>query len=122
MSESILDSIKASLGLATTHVAFDAEILMHLNSAIGTLTQLGVGPATGFSVADKTVVWSDFIGDDLTLNPVKTYIHLRVKMLYDPPDIGFVITAMKDQIKELESRINMLVDTELPPAPVVEIV
>lgn len=114
MSNSILTSTKLSLDIPVGHTAFDGQILMHLNSAIATLTQLGVGPEDGFTVATTQEVWSDFIGSDAKLNPVKTYVHLRVKMLFDPPEIGFVITAMNKQIEELEWRLNVLVDNTIP--------
>jgi hypothetical protein len=120
MSQSILTSIKITLGLPEAHTAYDQELLIHINSAIGTLTQLGVGPSIGYTVATAEEIWSDWLGpEDPQLNPVKTYIHLRVKMIFDPPDIGFVITAMKEQIKELEWRLNVLVDNEIPPKEVV---
>lgn len=114
MSNSILTSTKVSLDIPPAHTAFDGQILMHINSALATLTQLGVGPEDGFSVATVQENWADFISDDKRLNPVKTYIHLRVKMLFDPPEIGFVITEMRRQIEELEWRLNVTVDNEVP--------
>lgn len=112
MSDEILTNIKETLNLPAGHDAFDAEILMHINSALGTLNQIGVGPVDGFMVTSNMQVWGDFIGDDKTLNPVKTYVQMRVKLLFDPPEIGFVLTAMKEQIKELEWRLNTLVETK----------
>ena len=123
MSESILTSIKQALGIAEAHVAFDAEIQMHINSAFSTLNQLGVGPVQGYSIADKTSTWDELVGDDNRLNAVKSYLYLRVKMLFDPPDIGFVITAFKQQIEELEWRLNVTVDDDIPtriPTPVLD--
>ena len=114
MSESILTSTKASLGLPEGHTAFDSEILMHINSVLATLNQLGVGPVNGLYIEDVSTEWSAMIGDNPKLNPVKTYTHLRVKMLFDPPDIGFVITAIKAQIEELEWRLMVEVDPYLP--------
>lgn len=120
MVDSILLSTKASLGLPADHTAFDAEILMHLNSALSTLVQLGVGPTEGLYVEGADEVWEGLIGTDMRLNAVKTYVHLRVKLLFDPPDIGFVLTAMKEQIKELEWRLNVIVDDVIPVPVVVE--
>ena len=123
MTESILATIKQSLGIPQEHEAFDGEILVHLNSAFSTLAQLGVGPAEGFYVTDSTDEWTTFLGTDARLNAVKIYLYLRVKMLFDPPDIGFVITAFKQQIEELEWRLNVTVDDDIPtriPTPVVD--
>ena len=118
MSASILTSTKAALGLTPDQTSFDAEILMFINSALATLTQLKVGPPLGFVVQSEQDLWSDFLGLDPRLNPAMTYVFLRVRMLFDPPDIGFVLTAIKEQIKELEWRLNVEVDYALPTPPV----
>lgn len=112
---SILGSIKASLGVPPGSTAFDQMILMHINSALSTLSQLGAGPDGGLYVTSNAQTWEDFMGTNPELNMIKSYMHLRVRMLFDPPDIGFVLTAMKDQILEMESRINMLVDNHVEP-------
>lgn len=112
-SPSILTSTKASLGVPESHTAFDAMITLHINSVLSTLEQLGVGPEGGLYVTSKTQTWTELIGTDNRLNAVKSYMYLRVRMLFDPPDIGFVLTAMKEQIKELEWRLNVAVDSEL---------
>jgi len=114
MTESILNSTKASLGIPEEQTAFDVELLMHINSAFTTLTQLGVGPSSGLTVEDDVPVWSDLIGNDPRLNSAKSYVYLRVKLLFDPPEVGFVLTAMKQQIEEQEWRLNVTVDDELP--------
>lgn len=112
-SESILTSIKASLGLPEAHTAFDTELVMYINSVLSRLTQLGVGPDVGFRISDASASWEDFIGPGAKLNNVKSYMHLRVKMLHDPPDIGFVLTAMKEEIEQEEWRLMVEVDPPL---------
>lgn len=107
MTDSILDSTKKTLNLASDYTAFDQDIILHINSVFSTLNQLGVGPAAGFMIADKVPVWSDFLEGDPRLNNVKTYMYLRVRMLFDPPTLGYLIDAMKAQITELEWRINV---------------
>lgn len=108
METSILTSTKKILGLAEDYTAFDLDVITHINSAFSTLTQLGVGPVEGFIIEDETAVWSDFIPDnDLQYNSVKTYVYLRVRMLFDPPSTSFVIAALNEQIKELEWRLNI---------------
>lgn len=107
MNESILTSTKKVLGLDETYEAFDEDIIMHINSVLGILNQIGIGPAAGFAIEDDEATWGDFIGDDLRLNSVKTYVYLRVRLLFDPPSTSYVIEAMKEQIKELEWRLNV---------------
>lgn len=107
MEASILTSTKKILGIAEDYTVWDLDIITHINSAFSTLTQLGVGPAVGFAIEDKTTNWEDFIGDDLQLNSVRTYIFLRVKLLFDPPTTSYAITAAQDQIEQLEWRLNV---------------
>lgn len=107
MTDSILDSTKKVLNIDTSITAFDPDILMHINSVFSTINQLGVGPDAGFMITDKDAVWSDFLEGDLRLNNVKTYMYLRVRLLFDPPTIGYLVDAIKEQIKELEWRINV---------------
>lgn len=110
MEESILASIKKLLGIPEEYKQFDADIIMHINSAFSILTQLGVGPSNGFSISDEEKEWHDFIGDDGKIEMVKSYIHLKVKLLFDPPLSSAVIEAIKQMVKELEWRINVAVD------------
>ena len=110
MEESILASIKKLLGIPEEYKQFDADIIMHINSAFSILTQLGVGPSNGFSISDEEKEWHDFIGDDGKIEMVKSYIHLKDKLLFDPPLSSAVIEAMNQMIKELEWRLNVAVD------------
>lgn len=107
MNESILSSIKKILGIDANYTAFDDDIIMHINAAFNTLNQLGVGPERGFMIEDKNDVWGDFLQEDLYLNSVKTYVALRVRLIFDPPATSFAISAMQDQIKEFEWRLNV---------------
>lgn len=106
MTESILESVKKVLNLSDDYTPFDQDIILHINSVFSTLNQLGVGPEAGFMIEDKEAVWSDFLGSDLRLNNIKSYMYLRVRMLFDPPTIGYLVTAMQQQITEFEWRIN----------------
>lgn len=115
MVESILTSVKAQLGLAEGHTAFDTEITLFVNSVLSRLTQLGVGPAEGFRIEDKSQTWESFLGADHNLlNNAKSYMGTRVKLMFDPPEIGFVLTAMKEQIEKDEWLLNVTVDNEVP--------
>lgn len=106
MDDSILNTTKKILGLEADYTAFDLDILTHINSVLVTLSQLGIGPTTGFVVEDNSKTWGDLLGTDPLLNSVKTYIYLRVRMWFDPPVTGYHVTAMNEQIRELEWRLN----------------
>jgi hypothetical protein len=107
MEMSILNSTKKILGIAEDYTVFDLDIITHINSAFSTLTQLGVGPAEGFMIEDATAVWSDFIGNDVQYNSVKSYVFLKVRQLFDPPTTSYLIAAYDKQIEELEWRLNV---------------
>lgn len=107
MTDSILTSTKKILGIAEDYEAFDVDVLTHINSVFSTLNQLGIGPEEGFVIEDAAATWSDFLGDDLRLNNVKTYVYLRVRLLFDPPTTSFLIASLNEQAKELEWRMNV---------------
>jgi hypothetical protein len=104
---SILDSTKKALGIAPDYDAFDPDITMHINSVFVTLHQLGVGPAEGFAIEGPDEEWSTFLGDNKLLNNVRSYVYLRVRLLFDPPATSFTLDAMKQQAQEFEWRINV---------------
>ena len=108
--DSILTSIKKLLGITEEYENFDQDIIMHINSAFMILNQLGVGPKSGFSINDKSSTWDEFIPESGNLEAVKTYVHLKVKLMFDPPLSSTVIEAIKSQINELEWRLNVSVD------------
>ena len=110
--DSILQSIKKLLGMDASYEAFDADIIIHINTAFAVLKQLGVGPPNGFSITDGSAVWSDYTTDGAFNAAVKTYIYLKVKLIFDPPSSGAAIETTKEVIKELEFRLN--VDAETP--------
>ena len=113
MEKSILKSTKKILGLGDDYDVFDLDVITHINAVFSTLQQLGVGPAAGFMIEDDGPTWDDFLLKDPRLNNVKTYVYLRVRLLFDPPATSFAISAMQEQIKELEWRLMVAVD----PAP-----
>ena len=108
--ESILTSVKKLLGIAEEYEQFDTDIIMHINSVFMILRQLGVGPSEGFSINDKNSKWTDFLDDDITLESVKSYVYLKVRLLFDPPTSGVVMEATNRMISELEWRINACID------------
>lgn len=109
---SILNSVKKMLGIAPEYEHYDPELIMHINSVFSILTQLGCGPSTGFRIENKKDEWDDFTGDSEELELVKSYVFLKVKLIFDPPTTGMVMDSYKQLISELEWRINSIVDYE----------
>ena len=108
---SILTSIKKLLGITGEYEAFDVDIIMHINMVFMTLNQMGVGPESVFNIIDKNDTWEDFLPpDDKNFSPVKTYVYLKVKMVFDPPSSSIVMEAMNRMVSELEWRMNSQVE------------
>lgn len=103
---SILTSIKKLLGIDGEYTQFDADIIMHINSVFMILRQMGVGPEEGFSISDDTAVWTDFTKDISTIEAVKTYIYLKVKLVFDSDMPSSVLQSTEAMIQELEWRLN----------------
>lgn len=110
--DSILNTIKKALGIDPDYTEFDLDIIMHINSVFFNLNQLGVGPEEGFRIESERDQWDDYVDDDEYLDSIKTYIYLKVKMVFDPPLNGIVTEAMTRSINELEWRLNVQVDKE----------
>lgn len=111
MGDSILTTIKKLLGIAEEYSHFDVDIIIHINSALMTLRQIGVGPETGYTITGDGETWSDFLSEDTSLEAVKTYIYLKVRMMFDPPTISSVMEAMQRQANEYEWRLNVEVES-----------
>lgn len=107
ITDSILTSVKKMLGITEEYEHFDADLLMHINSVFSILHQLGVGPADGFMIEDKSSIWSDFISDESKYTLAKSYMFLKVKLLFDPPLSSAVLECYKTQISEYEWRLNI---------------
>lgn len=110
--DSILTSIKKLLGITKEYQHFDDDLIMHINSVFLVLTQLGVGPSEGFLIEDASAEWSDFLEDPTKLQLVKSYIFLKVKLLFDPPLSSAVIEANNRMISEFEWRLTVAADTK----------
>ena len=106
---SILDSTKKRVNIDASYTAFDEDILVEINSAFDTLTQIGIGPVEGFQIEDADATWDDYVTAGvpaLHLSSVKTYIALKVRQVFDPPQSSYAVSAMERQIQELEWRLN----------------
>lgn len=125
MEPSILKSTKKILGVGEADTSFDVDIMTHINAVLSVLTQVGIGPNNGYMIEDDTATWDAFIGTDPRLNLVKTYLYLKVRLLFDPPGTSYAIDAMEKQIAEFEWRLNVMreeeswTDPTVPADPVV---
>lgn len=108
--ESILNSVKKVLGLPQDYTVFDPDLVIHINSVFMILNQMGVGPEEGFGISDASAVWTDFLASCPGLEAVKSYVVLKVRLLFDPPQSSVTMDAIKNQIAELEWRMYSLCD------------
>lgn len=106
MVSSILDSVKKMQGISSDDTNFDDELIMHINGALMIMTQLGVGPASGFSITSKDQTWEQLLQGRKDLDLVFNAVYLRVRLIFDPPANSFLVTAIERQIKEYDWRIS----------------
>lgn len=112
MTDSILNDIKKLLGIDNTYTEFDTDIIIHINSVFMILNQLGVGPESGYRITGSLNTWSEFTDNEYEMESVKSYIYLKVRMMFDPPQSSALMQAMNEQIKELEWRLNVANDVK----------
>lgn len=110
MEDSILITIKKKLGLDKEYDAFDTDVITNINTSLMILHQLGVGPKTGFRVRGTGETWTDFIGDRVDLEGIVDFIYIRARIVFDPPSSAAALQALKDEVRELEFRLNVQVD------------
>lgn len=104
MDESILESVKKSLGIVPDYPYFDEQLILYINAALAVLVQTGVGTA-GFVITGPESKWSDFLGDKMTaLEYSKVYVAMKVKLMFDPPQSSGALQALKDLVSEYEWR------------------
>ena len=111
--DNLLSSIKKLLGIPTEETAFDSDIIMHINSVFMILNQLGIGPTNGFTISDDYALWSDFIPDGQNLELVKSYMYMKVRLMFDPPSSSAVLSAMEKSISEFEWRLNVQAEIKM---------
>lgn len=111
MEDSILNSIKKALGPDDSDTVFDSDLIMFINSVFSILFQLGVGPKDApYRITGVQNVWSEFLDED-QLDMVRTYVFMKVKLVFDPPASSFVLASYKEQIQEFEWRANVAAET-----------
>lgn len=123
MIGSILTTTKKILGITEDDESFDVDVLTFINTVFADLSQLGVGPENGFAIEDKTVMWATYLGDDLNMNQVPTYMYFRTRLMFDPPATQAAINAMQAQVDKLEFRLSVHSEGEkwVPPVVIPEL-
>ena len=112
-TDSILDSMKKLLGISNDYNHFDQDIIIHINTAFMSLRQIGVGPKEGFAIHGSEETWGDFLPDMKTLESVRTYLYLKVRLIFDAPTNSAVVEIFNKNINEIEWRLNSEVDYSL---------
>lgn len=116
VANSIIDDTKLALGVPVENTEFDPEIIMHINAVIAEIIQLGVGnQELGYAVVNSSDTWDELIADEKRLNHVKSLMYLKVKMLFDPPTIGYVLTSMEKMIEQAQWRVMVAQDDIINP-------
>ena len=110
MTDSIFSSVKKVVGLLGDDGSFDEDILLHINSVVSTLRQLGLSIPADFYVRDDVQTWQDLLGEFRDLDLVKSYMTMKVRLMFDPPSSSFGLKSMEEMVKEYEWRINVLTD------------
>lgn len=108
--DSVLLSVKKMIGVPKDYDVFDPDIIIHINTVFDSLNQMGVGPEEGFSISDSSTEWSEFLTFGKNSEMVKTYMYLKVRMLFDPPSNGTLSNVLSEQIKEYEWRLLIFAD------------
>ena len=106
---SILEDVKKVIGPSASYDVFEQDLIMHINTTLFELNQLGVGPEEPFVIEDDSAEWSDFVSGSAS-EACKTYVCLQTRMYFDPPSSGTLINAINEQLKKLEWRLNVAVD------------
>ena len=110
---SILIDIRTMLGPSGTYEHFDTDLIANINAAFAILTyDLGVGPESGFRISGVDDDWTDFIeADDSIVELVKTFIYMRTRLIFDPPQHGALLESYKRLLDETTWRLNEIVET-----------
>jgi len=116
--QSILDSVKKVVGLPADDDSFDADIIMFINGNFATLNQLGVGEDT-FYIEDNTAKWGEFAPNVPYIGMIKSYMTMKVRLQWDPPQVSSLLASMEKMVAEYEWRLNVFADKGLTVIPVV---
>lgn len=110
--KTILEDIRHAIGLGDEHTFFDSDLILHVNSTFDIIHQLGAGPIDGFVIEDGSETWDDYFAGYKTIEFIKTYMYISVKLVFDPPQNSFLVKALEDKQKEYEWRINVAAESK----------
>lgn len=111
--KSILQSTKKKCGYDPDEEdEFDADLIDSINAAINVLTQLGVGPTSGYEIHGPEETWDDFLGDDKRITMAKTYVFDSCRLIFDATGLSsYVIKAIQDRMREYEWRLTVALES-----------
>ena len=115
--DSILNMVKKALGLAVDDATYDLDLIMHINAVLAEYNQLGVGPEEGFVITGADETWADFLGGDPRYNLATSLAYMKVKMMFDPPNVGYVLTSWEKIIEEAQWRLHIAREDIVHPTP-----
>lgn len=116
VTDSVLSETKKVLGFDEEYDVFDIDILMHINQAFDTISDLGT-TATPFMITDKNTLWSQF-PNQTRIATVKSYVWATVRLAFDPPATSFGQESLKEVKRELEWRLNVATDLSVSATPI----
>lgn len=107
MDDSILETLKQTLGISADDDSFDTDLIVHINAALMVFADLGVGPSKGLFITGPQETWAMLVGSNEEYEMTKSYLTLKVKLLFDPPSSSFVLESMKNLVDEWEWRLKV---------------
>ena len=103
----IITDIKQMLRASIYDDSFDVNIVIAINSALAVLSDIGISEADNVCLEiGDTVTWDELLEGRTDIEYIKSYIYLKVKMLFDPPSSSALLDAYNRQIAEFEWRLN----------------
>ena len=100
----VLALVKKQLGIEESDTAFDADIIAAINTTLGILYQ--VGAVDSMTTLDDYITTYEMLFSDETIRELaKSYIYLKVRLLFDPPASSTIQKSFEETAKELEWRI-----------------
>lgn len=112
-TDNILQSIKKLLGLSEEYYVFDPDIVIYINTAFLELVQMGIGPEEGFAISiDGENKWSEFEPNVFKQDAIKSFVYIKVRMLFDPPQNSQVVEALNKSLNEIQWRLESPINWE----------
>lgn len=105
--DSILNSIKKLCGISEEDDSFDVDIIIHINSALMILNEIGIGPDGGYYIESADETWDQYVPDNRFISKaIQSFVYIKVKLVFDPPASPTVVDALTSSADEYASRIR----------------